>query len=67
MAENLSWERLDLIAERLQELHPRKDPRDMSDDELRRLVLELPGFSGTAEGGTPGVLEALRATWYWER
>jgi FeS assembly protein IscX len=67
MAEQLNWDRLDAVAELLQELHPRKDPRDMSDEEVRSLVLDLPGFAGSAEGGTPGVLEALRATWYWER
>jgi FeS assembly protein IscX len=68
MGSTYGWLEVDRIAELLAERHPGVDPYGVRFSELKRLVMELPGFR--EEPGHPvneRILETIQAKWVEER
>jgi FeS assembly protein IscX len=61
-----TWRDVDDIALDLVERHPNLDPMSVNLDELKTLVLDLPGFGDNPEASTQRTLEAIQAAWYDE-
>jgi FeS assembly protein IscX len=59
----MTWDDVEAIGEALAEAHPRANYLMISDDELARLVVALPGFVGPATPPDPFVLSAIGAAW----
>lgn len=55
------------IAIALEERHPEADNVNLRFTDLRRWVMELPGFSGDPEGCNEKILEAIQQAWIDER
>jgi FeS assembly protein IscX len=68
MAETFHWLDVQRIGEELYDAHPEVDPLKVTFPDLRRLVVELPGFE--EQEGHPvneRILEAIQMAWYEER
>lgn len=62
----LTWEDAEDVALALREKFPDQDPLQVRFTDLRRWVLELPGFSGDPAGSSEGALEAIQMAWLEE-
>lgn len=63
----MRWTDVNEIAIELEEAHPEKDNVNLRFTDLRDWVLALPGFSGTADGCSEKILEAIQMAWIDER
>lgn len=59
----MKWTDVQAIAIELAELHSEVDPRSIRFTDLRRWVLELPGFDDDPERSGEKVLEAIQQAW----
>lgn len=59
----MKWTDVQAIAIELAELHAEIDPRSIRFTDLRRWVLELPGFDDDPERSGEKVLEAIQQAW----
>ena len=66
MPRALSWEDAEDIALALAERFPDTDPLTIRFTDLRKWVLELPGFAGDPYASSEGLLEAIQMAWYEE-
>ena len=62
----LKWTDTEEIAIRLLETHPDIDPLTVRFTDLRRWVLELPGFDDDPKASNEGILEAIQMKWHEE-
>ncbi len=62
----LTWEDAEEIALALIEKYPQQDPLALRFTDLRRWVVELPGFADDPAASSEGVLEAIQMAWYDE-
>jgi FeS assembly protein IscX len=62
----LTWEDAEEIAIALAGKFPAQDPLQVRFTDLRRWVLELPGFSGDPAKTTESALEAIQMAWLEE-
>ncbi len=62
----LTWRDIDKIAIDLVETYPDVDPMSVGNDELQKMVTELPAFSDHPDAATERILEAIQAAWYDE-
>lgn len=60
---SLRWEDAEDIADRLAAAHPGVDPLGVRFTDLRRWVLELPGFTGDPQASSEGILEHIQMAW----
>jgi FeS assembly protein IscX len=67
MARPLQWSDVRAIAEALEEAHPDADAVNLRFTDLRRWVIELPGFAGDPKSSNEKVLEAIQMAWLDER
>lgn len=68
MADTFHWLDVERISEELYDAHPDLDPLKVKFPDLRRMVIELPGFR--EQEGHPvneRILEAIQMGWYEER
>lgn len=63
----MRWTDIYNIAIELEERHPHADNVNLRFTDLRQWVLEIPGFTGTADGCNEKILEAIQAAWIEER
>jgi len=61
-----TWRDVDDIALDLVERYPHIDPLNVSMDEIRRMVVELPTFGDNPAVATDAILDAIQAAWYDE-
>ncbi len=59
----MKWTDVQAIAIELAESHPDTDPRSVRFTDLRRWVLELPGFDDEPDRSGEKVLEAIQQAW----
>ncbi len=59
----MKWTDVQTIAIELSEAHPEIDPRQVRFTELRRWVIELPGFDDDPARSGEKVLEAIQQAW----
>ena len=59
----MKWTDVQTIAIELAEAHPETDPRAIRFTDLRRWVLELPGFDDEPDRSGEKVLEAIQQAW----
>lgn len=59
----LSWSDRDRIAEALAQAYPETDRLSLSLDDLKGLVVALPGFAGPPEPPREAHLESILWTW----
>jgi FeS assembly protein IscX len=59
----MKWTDVQMIAIELSEAHPDIDPRQVRFTELRRWVIELPGFADDPSRSGEKVLEAIQQAW----
>ena len=62
----MTWEDSEDIALALAEKFPGTDPLQVRFTDLRRWVIELPGFSGDPNASNEAKLEAIQMAWYDE-
>ena len=62
----MKWTDIHEIAIALSEQHPDVDPRAILFTDLRRWVLELPGFDDDPKHSGEKILEAIQMTWLEE-
>ncbi|MDI9400590.1 MAG: Fe-S cluster assembly protein IscX [Limisphaerales bacterium] len=62
----LNWDDTDQIGWALADAYPDMDPLSLSFPRLQEMVMQLPGFKGTEEGCSEGVLESIQMVWYEE-
>lgn len=60
----MTWEDALDIAEALNEAHPDTDVLSMKFTTLRKWVLALEGFEGSAEDSNEKLLEEIQMAWY---
>lgn len=63
----MKWLDIQKIAVALEETHPGADNVNLRYTDLRRWILELPGFSDNPEGSSERILEAIQMAWIEER
>ena len=63
----LTWDDAEDIALALLEKFPDQDPLAVRFTDLRRWVLELPGFEDEPGRCSEGLLEAIQMAWWEER
>lgn len=63
----MQWSDIFKIAAALEEHHPDADNVNLRFTDLRRWILELPGFTGHPDGCNEKILEAIQAAWLDER
>lgn len=63
----MRWTDITDIAIALEERHPEADAVNLRFTDLRRWVLELPGFSDAPAHCNEKILEAIQAKWLEER
>ena len=61
----MDWTDSEEIALALADKFPGRDPLTIRFTDLRRWVLELPGFAGDPAGSSEAKLEAIQMAW-WE-
>ena len=59
-----TWQDVAELADELCAAYPATDPLRLSPDELRQMVLTLPGFSDAPQSVSRDQLEAIQAAWY---
>jgi FeS assembly protein IscX len=59
----MKWTDVQTIAIELAEAHPDVDPRQVRFTDLRRWVMELPGFDDDPARSGEKVLEAIQQAW----
>ncbi|MCC6398871.1 MAG: Fe-S cluster assembly protein IscX [Bacteroidetes bacterium] len=59
-----TWQDVAGLADELCAAYPATDPLRLSPDELRQMVLNLPGFSDAPRSVSQDQLEAIQAAWY---
>ncbi len=62
----MRWTDVQEIGEALSDRDLKVDPRYIRFTDLRRWVLELPGFNDDPEGCNERILEAIQAVWLAE-
>ncbi len=62
----LHWTDVEDIGYALWELSPQQNPLQIGFPALRDMVLQLPGFSGAADGCNEKILEAIQMNWLEE-
>ena len=60
---SLKWPDVREIAIALSEKHPDVEPLSVRFTDLHRWVMELPGFSDTADRSNESILEAIQMAW----
>lgn len=63
----MRWSDVREIAIALEEQHPEVDNVNLRFTDLRNWVLDLPSFSGAADGCNEKILEAIQMAWLDER
>ena len=63
MPREINWTDTEEIGIQLQEKHPELEPYSVRFTDLRRYVVELPGFIGAPAKSNEGLLEAIQAAW----
>jgi FeS assembly protein IscX len=63
MRTSMTWDDVEAIGRALAEIHPRVNYLTISDQDLVRLVVGLPGFVGGATPPDPIVLSAIGSAW----
>jgi FeS assembly protein IscX len=63
----MKWTDIRDIAIALDETHPEVNPRYINFVELRKWVLDLPGFDDDPEHSGEKILEAIQMAWLEER
>jgi FeS assembly protein IscX len=59
----MKWTDVQTLAIELAEAHPEVDPRQLRFTDLRRWVIELPGFDDDPARSGEKVLEAIQQAW----
>ncbi len=62
----MTWDDAEDIGIALLERFPETDPLSIRFTDLRRWVLELPGFEGDPSLSNEGTLESIQMAWYEE-
>lgn len=66
MSQPLKWQDVEDIGLALLEAHPGVDPLTVRFTDLRRWVIELPGFGDGPARSNEKILEAIQMAWYEE-
>ena len=62
----LTWQNTREIAEELYDTFPDIHPLSVRFTDLHQWILDLPDFTGVADGSTEGILESIQMIWYEE-
>jgi len=62
----MTWSDAEDIALALLETYPDTDPLTVRFTDLRRWVIELPGFTDDPKGSNESILEAIQMKWHEE-
>ena len=62
-----TWDDAEDLAEHLAEAHPDVDPLSVRFTDLRRWVLEVPGFDDDPQASNEGRLERIKMAWVEQR
>jgi FeS assembly protein IscX len=66
MPQSVDWENAEDIGILLAEKYPGVDPLTVRFTDLRKYVIELPGFTGDPKASNEGKLEAIQMAWHEE-
>jgi FeS assembly protein IscX len=63
---SLTWDDAESLGIALYEKYPTVNPLTVRFTDLRKWIVELPGFADSPEASSEGKLEAIQMAWYEE-